>query len=331
MNIMRSVCGSVRSEFVARSSLVVVIFLLAATSTAVAQQYFQTPAEAAQALVTAVRTGAQEAIVRVLGRGGRDIATSGDAVADAEMRKRFLAAYDEKNEITMDGDDKAIMVVGQDAFPFPIPIVRRAGRWLFDTVEGRREILHRRIGRNETHAIQVSLAYVDAQLEYAEEDRTGTGPGVYARRFVSQPGRKDGLYWPTSEGEPASPLGDLFAQASNEGYRVTGGQQPFHGYFYKILTAQGPAAPGGAVNYVVRGRMIGGFALVAFPASYRNTGVMTFVVNHTGVVYEKDLGWQTGRIASRMTLFNPDKTWNRVDPDAIKATRAIRTMLASRK
>jgi hypothetical protein len=252
-------------------------------------------------------------------------------VADAELRNQFLAAYDEKHQIALEGDAKAIMVIGKDDFPFPIPIVRRAGRWVFDSVAGRREVLERRIGRNEVHAIQTSLAYVDAQFEYAEENRTGAGAGVYAQRFISQPGRKDGLYWPTTAGEPASPLGDLFVQASNEGYRVSGGQQPFHGYFYKILTAQGAAAPGGAMNYVVRQRMIGGFALLAYPSAYRNTGVMTFIVNHTGVVYEKDLGSQTGRIAWRTRLFNPDRSWRKADLSGLNEAMAVRRLLASQK
>lgn len=314
----------------ARSLLAAMLFMLVATSVAGAQQYFQTPADAASALVAAVRTGAPAAILRVLGQRGRDIASSGDAVADTEIRARFLAAYDEKNQITMEGDDKAILVIGKDDFPFPIPLVRRAGRWAFDTTAGRQEILERRIGRNEIAAIQTSLAYVDAQLEYAEEDRTGAGPGVYARRFVSRSGRKDGLYWPTADGEPKSPLGDLFAQATGEGYRVTGGQQPFHGYYYKILTAQGPAAPGGAMDYVVRGKMIGGFALVAYPATYRNTGVMTFIVDYTAVVYQKDMGRDTVRLARRMRLFNPDQSWSKVDLTGLDEARGPTSQRASR-
>ena len=296
-----------------RFSWAAAILVFAMTSVASAQQYFKTPAEAANALVSAVRGGAPEAVLRVLGRGGRDIASSGDNAADAEMRQRFLAAYDQKNEITMDGDRRAIMVIGQEDFPFPIPLIQRDGRWLFDTAAGRQEVLHRRIGRNEVHAIQASLAYVDAQLEYAERDRTGTGAGVYARRFVSQPGKRDGLYWPTAEGEELSPLGDLVAQASTEGYRLGGPRAPFHGYFYKILTKQGPAARGGAMDYVVRGRMIGGFALAAYPAEYRNSGVMTFIVNHDGVIYQKDLGRQTAFIAFRMPSFNPDSSWSKAD------------------
>ena len=215
--------------------------------------------------------------------------------------------------IAMEGDNKAAMVIGKEDFPVPIPLVRKDGMWRFDTTAGRQEILARRIGKNELDAIQTSLAYVDAQNDYAEKDRTGAGVSTYAQRIISQPGKKDGLYWPTSQGEEASPLGELVAQATVQGYRVGGGRAPFHGYYFKILTKQGAAAPGGELEYVVRGKMIGGFALVAYPAEYRNSGVMTFIVNHAGTVFQKDLGLNTARIAERMSSFNPDKTWQKVD------------------
>ena len=184
--------------------------------------------------------------------------------------------------------------------------------WRFDTVAGRDEILVRRIGRNELNAIQTCLAYVDAQNEYAEKDRTGAGVKTYAQRIISRPGKKDGLYWSASQGEDASPLGELFAQATAQGYRVGAGRTPFHGYYFKILTRQGAAAPGGDLDYVVNGKMIGGFALVAYPAEYRNSGVMTFLVSYAGTVFEKDLGPDTAGIAERMTAFNPDRTWKEV-------------------
>jgi hypothetical protein len=204
------------------------------------------------------------------------------------------------------------LVIGEEDFPFPIPLVRRGVLWQFDTAAGRREVLYRRIGRNELAAIQACLAYVDAQNEYAEKDRTGTGVGTYAQRIASQPGKKDGLYWPAAQGNDESPLGELVAQATTVGYRIGGGRAPFHGYYFKILTRQGTAAPGGALNYIVRGKMIGGFALVAYPAVYRNSGVMTFIVNHNGVVFQKDLGRHTTRLAERMTSFNPDHSWSKV-------------------
>ena len=233
----------------------------------------------------------------MLGPGGKEIASSGDEVADAATRESFVAAYDEKHAITMDGENKAIMVVGSLDFPVPIPIVRKEGMWRFDTAAAREEILDRRIGRNELNAIQVCLAYVDAQDEYAEKDRTGAGINTYAQRIVSRPGKNDCLYWQTSQGEEASPLGELFAQATAEGYRAGEGRTPYQGYFFKILTKQGPAAPGGELGYIVRDKMIGGFALVAYPAEYRNSGVMTFIVNHAGTVFQKDLGPRTSIIA----------------------------------
>jgi len=253
-----------------------------------------------------------KAITTVLGPDGDDIVSSGDEVADAATRAKFVTAYDAKHTIAMEGDSKAIMVIGPDDFPLPIPIIRKDGQWRFDTAAGREEILFRRIGENELDAIQSALAYVDAQDEYAEKDRTGAGINTYAQRIISQPEKKDGLYWPTSQGEDPSPLGELIAEATKQGYRVGGGRTPFHGYYFKILTRQGPAAPGGEADYVVNGKMIGGFALVAYPAEYRNSGVMTFIVNHAGTVFQKDLGPNTVQLAERMTSFNPDKSWQAV-------------------
>ena len=293
-------------------SMAVVALLCASTSVATAQQAFKTPEEAATALVGAAKSGDMKAITTVLGPDGDDIVSSGDEVADAATRAKFVTAYDAKHTIAMEGDSKAIMVIGPDDFPLPIPIIRKDGQWRFDTAAGREEILFRRIGENELDAIQSALAYVDAQDEYAEKDRTGAGINTYAQRIISQPGKKDGLYWPTSQGEDPSPLGELIAEATKQGYRVGGGRTPFHGYYFKILTRQGPAAPGGEADYVVNGKMIGGFALVAYPAEYRNSGVMTFIVNHAGSVFQKDLGPNTAQLAERMTSFNPDKSWQAV-------------------
>ena len=293
-------------------SLTIAALLCAATSVAMAQQTFKTPEEAATALVNAAKSGDSKSIVTVLGPDGEDIVSSGDEVADAATRAKFIAAYDAKHTIAMEGDSKAVMVVGPDDFPLPIPLVRKDGLWRFDTAAGREEILFRRIGENELDAIQSALAYVDAQDEYAEKDRTGAGVNTYAQRIISQPGKKDGLYWPTSQGEEVSPLGELIAEATKQGYRVGGGRTPFHGYYFKILTKQGAAAAGGELEYIVNGKMIGGFALVAYPAEYRNSGVMTFIVNHAGTVFQKDLGPNTAQVAERMTAFNPDKTWRTV-------------------
>jgi hypothetical protein len=293
-------------------SMAVAALLCTTASIVSAQQDFKTPDEAASALASAAKAGDRKAIVTVLGPDGQDIVSSGDEVADVATRQKFIAAYDAKHQIAMEGDNKATLVIGQEDFPLPIPLVRKDGSWRFDTAAGREEILFRRVGRDELDAIQSCLAYVDAQNEYAETDRTGAGANTYAQRIISEPGKKDGLYWPTSQGEDASPLGELIAEATAQGYRPGTGRTPFHGYYFKILTKQGPAAPGGELDYIVRGKMIGGFALVAYPAEYRNSGVMTFIVNHTGNVFQKDLGADTAKLAERMTSFNPDQSWTKV-------------------
>jgi DUF2950 family protein len=277
-----------------------------------AQQVYKTPEDAAASLADAVKTGSKEGILRVLGPDGEDIVSSGDDVADAAARQKFLAAYDAKHAVTLQGDGKAVMILGAEDYPFPIPLVRKRDDWTFDTQAGRQEILYRRIGRNELDAIEICLAYVDAQNEYAEKDRTGAGAGIYAQRIVSNSGKKDGLYWP-DDGD-TSPLGELAARASTEGYNTGPDPAPFHGYYFRILTRQGAHAAGGAFSYVVKGKMIGGFALVAYPAEYGNSGVMTFVVNHKGDVFQKDLGPRTDALAKQMMSFDPDQTWKKVDP-----------------
>ena len=293
-------------------SLALAALLCATAPFARAQQTFKTPDEAASALVSATKTGDRKAMVAVLGPDGSDIVSSGDEVADAASWQKFTAAYDAKHQIVMEGDNKATLVIGQEDYPLPIPLVGKDGMWRFDTSAGRDEILARRIGKNELDAIQSCLAYVDAQNDYAAKDRTGAGANTYAQHIVSQPGKKDGLFWPTSQGEDASPLGELIAEATAQGYRVGGVRAPFHGYFFKVLTKQGAAAPGGELEYVVHGKMIGGFALVAYPAEYGNSGVMTFIVSHGGTVFQKDLGSETAKRASQMRSFNPDKTWQKV-------------------
>jgi len=288
------------------------LLLVASLSIALAQEKYATPDAAGDALVASARSGDEKAALVVLGPGGGDIISSGDKVSDDRVRARFISSYDAKHEIKMQGDNKATLIIGDNNYPFPIPLVRKAGKWSFDTDGGRIEILARRIGHNELDAIQTVLAYVDAQDEYASKDRTGEGVGAYAQRFISEPDKKDGLYWPTPRGEEESPLGELFAKASHEGY-VSGSHAPYHGYYYKILTRQGPHATGGAVDYVVKGKMIGGYALVAYPDEYRNSGVMTFIVNHRGEIFEKDLGPETVNIAQRITAFDPDPSWKKVD------------------
>lgn len=285
--------------------------ILANVTVASAQELFKSPDEAATALAAAARASNLNQLYAILGIQGREIVSSGDRVADAADRQRFVTAYDNRHSITERGNT-ATLLVGQDEFPFPIPIVRANGRWKFDAEAGRREILARRIGRNELDAIQASLAFFDAQYEYAAKDHTGQGVGAYAQRIVSRVGAKDGLYWETAPGEEPSPLGDLAAEAAADGYQAGQARRPFHGYYYKILKRQGPAALGGAADYVVGGRMIGGFALLAYPADYGRSGVMSFIVNHAGTVYQKDLGVGTSRAAARMLTFNPDSTWEKV-------------------
>jgi hypothetical protein len=296
--------GSARAWSIVPAAAAILLLLTPAQ----AQQTFKTPDEAANALADAVKSGSDRSILKVLGSGGADIVSSGDDVADKETLERFTAAWNARHSIKTEGDRKAVLILGNDDFPFPIPLVKNKAGWEFDTDAGRFEILYRRIGRNELDAIQTSLAFVDAQNEYAEKDR-GQGVGVYAQRIVSTTGKKDGLYWPGGD----SPLGDLAAQASAEGYKVGEGPIPYHGYYYRILTQQGSNAPGGQLNYVVKGKMIGGFALLAWPAEYGNSGVMTFLVNHNGVVYQKDLGDSTAALVKRIMQFNPDQTWKKVD------------------
>jgi hypothetical protein len=304
--IMLKSLGRVASAGV--GAIVAVVLLTTASQ---AQQAYPSPEDAAASLAAAVKTGASTAILKVLGNDAEDIVESGDDVADAEMRQRFLSAYDTNHSIKAEGNKKATLILGSDDFPFPIPLVNNKSGWEFDSAAGRVEILYRRIGRNELDAIQTCLAFVDAQNEYAEKDRTGEGTGVYAQRIVSSPGKKDGLFW--RDDRDPSPLGEFAAQASAEGYKVGEQAAPYHGYYFGILKGQGSDAPGGAFDYVVKGKMIGGFALIAYPAEYGNSGVMTFMVNHAGTVYQKDLGQQTESVARRITLFDPDQTWKKVD------------------
>jgi hypothetical protein len=293
-----------------RVALPAIMALALTSSPSRAQQSYPTPEDAAAALASAVKNGPERAILKVLGSAAEDIVSSGDEVADVDIRKRFTSMYDAKHSIKAEGNKKAMLMLGPDEFPFPIPLVNTRTGWEFDIAEGRIEVLYRRIGRNELDAIQTSLAFVDAENDYADKDR-GEGAGVYAQRIVSSAGKKDGLFW--RDDNDQSPLGALAAQASAEGYKAEEGAAPYHGYYFRILKGQGSNAPGGALNYVVKGKMIGGFALVAWPAEYGNSGVMTFLVNHAGVIYQKDLGYRTKVLVSRMTAFDPDQTWKKVD------------------
>lgn len=280
---------------------------------AVHQKLFQTPDQAASALVEASRTDDLKAMLAILGPGSRELIASGDSVADNTGRDKFVAAYEKKHSLEAKGSRIMILHVGADDWSLPIPIIRKKNGWGFDVGKGKQEILNRRVGRNELQVIEVIDAYVDAQQEYAGKDCSGAGKVEFAQRIISTPGLHDGLYWEAKEGERQSPLGPLIARATREGYDTKDGTlSPFHGYYFKILTGQGKNATGGAYQYVVKGRMILGFALIAYPAEYGNSGVMTFMVSQEGVIYEKNLGKDTRRKAEAMTLFNPDKGWKKV-------------------
>ena len=287
---------------------------LAAIAAEAHQTSFASPEEATDALVTAAQAGKTAELERILGPSSRSIIYSGDPVADKEGREQFTSNYAQKHAIDKQSDVKAMLILGADEWPFPLPLVRQGDAWRFDTAAGADEILNRRIGRNELNAIRVSGAIVDAEHEYASKDRIGAGFLEYAQKFMSRAGKRDGLYWPATTSDE-SPIGPLVVSARAEGYGANAAHQqhsPYHGYFYKILTQQGKDAPGGAYSYLVKGHMIGGFALVAFPAKYGDSGVMTFIVNQTGVVHEKNLGPNTATLAQRMTTFNPDASWKPV-------------------
>lgn len=276
------------------------------------QRRFSSPQQAVASLLDALKAENDSELLGILGHDADDLVYSGDDVADRNGRERFIKAYGEKNRIEPKSPDRAVLIVGGKDYPFPIPIIREGNGWLFDTSAGRDEILTRRIGRNELHTIAVMHDYVDAQREYA--CLKPNGEGEFAQRFSSTAGKKDGLYWPTAGGAEESPFGPLIAQATDEGY--SGGldeepPEPFHGYLFKILKAQGPHADGGTFDYVVDGKMALGFAAVAYPAKYGVSGIMTFIVNQAGVIYEKDLGPDTDDIAAKMTSFDPDESWRK--------------------
>jgi hypothetical protein len=298
-----------------------IIILVCSTNCVLAeteQMSFPSAEQAVQTLVGAVKINDAKKLKAILGPDSEELISSGDAVVDAQTRQRFSEAYEEKNSLVSQGESKKVLHLGKDDWPFPIPIIQKDKTWIFDTQAGKEELLNRRIGRNELNTIQTCLAIGDAQREYALKDLDGDGIAQYAQKFASDPGTKNGLYWQSKEGEAPSPLGDLVAEAAEEGYarKESGERTPYHGYYFRILKAQGPAAHGGEYDYVVKGNMIGGFALVAYPSDYGNSGVMTFIVNHEGVVYQKDLGPDTDKIASEMTMFDPDETWQKSDTDS---------------
>jgi hypothetical protein len=294
--------------------IVVILGLIIATVPAAAagQAAFAGPEQAVDALVAAARADDVRGLRRLFGPSGDKLVNSGDPIADKDARKGFVTAYDQTHRLERESDDKATLVIGADAWPFPIPLVRHGRDWLFDTDAGAEEILDRRIGRNELSVIEVCRAYVTAQREYATEDRQGDGLHEYAQRLESTPGRRDGLYWPVGLGEAPSPLGPFIAHAQSRGYGTSVAATdriPYHGYLYRVLTRQGKNAPGGAYDYIAKGHMIGGFGLIAFPARYGDSGIMTFIVNQDGIVHEKNLGPATATLAERIRAYDPDATW----------------------
>ena len=301
-----------------RLAVVAVIFVLAFALPALSQQTggktFASPEGASKALYEAAKADDSQAVIAILGASSESIIHSGDPVQDKKTLADFLARYEQMNRVGKQTDGTRVLYLGADNWPFPIPLKQTAAhQWYFDSAAGKQEILFRRIGKNELAAIRVLNALVDGQQEYYQ----GTHDGVsnqYAARILSTQGKQDGLYWKVAEGEPQSPIGPVVAYATNEGYGKSDKPEPFHGYFYRTLKSQGANAPGGAKPYLVEGK-VAGFAFIAYPAEYRNSGVMTFLVDTNGVTYEKDLGANTPTLAPAITTFNPDKTWTRIPTD----------------
>jgi hypothetical protein len=314
MGLFRIRYPSARTLLVcALALLVVVMFQGAALAAKPTQKTYGTPEAAVEALIKALRDHDEKALLALFGPGSETVISSGDKVDDRKRREDFVRLYGEANRLEPAGDNKRIVHIGKNDWPFPIPIVKVGESWRFDTKQGREEILNRRIGENELDTIQTCLAFVDAQREYAALDRDCDGLLAYAQKFESTKGKTDGLFWQVKPGENPSPLGPLVAKARGEGYVKGEKPTPYNGYFYRILNAQGKSAKGGAYSYLVKGKMVGGFAVVAYPATYAVSGVKTFIVNHDGVVYQKDLGPKTTKTAKVMKMFDPDKTWEKVE------------------
>ncbi len=295
--------------------LILTVFILISSMSLFAanEQRFNSPEEAVAALVAAAKVKDTKSLHAIFGPTGHEL-ISADAVQATEEFQTFVQRLTEKTDLVHESDAKVVLQLGADGWPFPIPLVKQDGQWFFDTEAGKEEILNRRIGLNELGAIQVCRAYVDAQREYAAKDRNGDEVLEYAQQLRSTPGSYNGLYWKVQPGEELSPLGPLIAQASMEGYRhqskiMSERPSAYHGYYFKILTKEGAHAPGGKYDYVINGHMIGGFAFVAWPEEWGNSGVMTFIVNQQGKIYEKNLGPETSSSATAMTTYDPDKTW----------------------
>ena len=297
------------------------LLLLALAPGCATQRTFDTPDLAVKDLVDALRTNDHKELENIFGPNEGDLLSSGDPVADQNSIERFLTAYDAKHELVKDKEGDMTLVVGDNDFPLPIPLVKDIDKdgkeiWYFDTDAGKDEIINRRIGRNELDTIQTCLAICDAQREYAMNDPDHDGVPAYAQKFMSDPGKKNGLYWQTKDDEPDSPLGSLVADAQEQGYVASGKRQPYHGYYFRMLKSQGPNAKGGARDYVVGKEMLGGFATVAYPADYGSSGIMTFIINQDGVLYQRDLGDDTEKLAESMSAFDPGPEWKKVEATA---------------
>jgi hypothetical protein len=279
------------------------------------QQVFPSPDSAIRALIAADKVEDLKTLSSILGPDADQVLSSGDPVADKNARDAFLGRYQEMHRLAYDDQGRVILYVGANNWPVPIPLIKKNGGWIFDTTAGKDELLYRRIGRNELFTIHVLEDLANAQAEYASEAHDGESTGQFARKILSDTGKHNGLYWEAADGQPESPIGPLVASATAQGYKkdVGGNPIPFHGYYYKLLTRQGRNAPGGAKNYLVNGKMTNGFGFLAYPAEYRASGVMTFMINQDGIIVQKDLGPDTAKLASEIAQFNPDKTWQEVD------------------
>lgn len=308
-----------RSNSLATIALVATVLLMTAVASTAqtGPKGFKSPEDAAQALLAAAKSADDTDLTQILGPSLKEWIRSGDPVADAQARTNFVTAAEQKLAFEQEGAGKVVALIGDDAFPFPIPLVKSGEEWKFDPESGKQEIIDRRVGSNELTTIQTLLAIVDAQNDYAALSRSRGHSAEYARKFISSSGKQDGLYWPTEEGQPKSPLGELVANAEGAGYSARAASEPrvpFNGYYYRMLFAQGPAAKGGSYDYLVRGKLLGGFAVIAWPARYGVSGYKTFMTNHDGIVYEADLGPKTDRIVGRTQAFNPGPTWKPVTP-----------------
>jgi hypothetical protein len=291
------------------------VFGCAKKESSPAQKTFASPEDAVVALVDALKANDTAQLTQILGPDSRKILSSGDDVADKQAREVFLTAYAEKAELSFEGDH-TILSIGAEEWPVPIPLLKDGNNWRFDTAAGMQEVLFRRIGNNELTTLQLCKAYVEAQKEYASKGHDGRAKGIYARKFTSSNGKHDGLYWKSDDSNDKSPLGDLAAQAASDGYSKPDDKPvPFYGYYFRILTGRGASAPGGALDYLVNGEMQKGFAMIAYPAEYKNSGVMTFIVDDKGKTFQKDLGAETAKAAAEVKAFDPDSSWEKAESE----------------